>query len=90
MEGQTRDLLQSMDKRAQMQFRLQETVEGLSIVALSYYFIGIVSNGLKAVKSAGLDFNIEIATGLSIPVVFGLVFFGIYRLRKTLDKVTNS
>ncbi len=89
MEGQTRDLLQSMDKRAQMQLRLQETVEGLSIVVLSYYFIGIVSYGLKAVKSAGFDINIEIATGLSIPVVFGLVFFGIYHLRKTLNNVTT-
>ncbi|MDH5256783.1 MAG: DUF3422 domain-containing protein [Gammaproteobacteria bacterium] len=86
MEGQTRDLLQSMDKRAHLQFRLQQTVEGLSVVVLSYYLIGIVGYGLKGIKSSGLDFNIDIATGLSIPVVFGLVYVGVHRLRNRISK----
>ena len=85
MEGQTRDLLQSMDKRAHMQFRLQETVEGLSVVVLSYYLIGIVGYAFKGVKSAGLDINTELVTGLSIPFVFVLVFFGMRRLRNAIS-----
>ena len=86
MEGQTRDLLQSMDKRAHMQFRLQETVEGLSVVVLSYYLIGIVSYGLKGIKSTGFDFDTDIATGISIPLVIGLVFFGMRRLRQSISR----
>lgn len=37
LEQQNRDLLHSMDRRADLQLRLQETVEGLSVVVLSYY-----------------------------------------------------
>lgn len=37
MEEQNRALLESMDRRAALQLRLQETVEGLSVVAISYY-----------------------------------------------------
>ena len=85
MEEQSRDLLKSMDKRAHLQFRLQETVEGLSVVVLSYYLIGIVNYGLKGLQSAGFNFNTDIATGLSIPVVFGLVFFGVRRLRTSVN-----
>jgi len=89
MEGQTRDLLQSMDERAHVQFRLQETVEGLSVVVLSYYLVGMVSYALKAVKTAGIHINVDIATGLSIPFVFGLVYFGVHRLRKSIGNKEN-
>ena len=89
MEGQTRDLLQSMDKRAHLQFRLQETVEGLSVVVLSYYLIGIVGYALKALEESGLGINVDIATGISIPFVFGLVFFGVRRVRNSMENHSN-
>ncbi|HSS66783.1 MAG TPA: DUF3422 domain-containing protein, partial [Gammaproteobacteria bacterium] len=53
MESQSRDLLESMNRRAKLQIRLQQTVEGLSVVVLSYYLVGLVNYGLKALKSAG-------------------------------------
>lgn len=42
LTAQNRDLLASMDRRASIQLRLQETVEGLSIVAMSYYAVGLL------------------------------------------------
>ncbi len=39
---QNQTLLQSMDKRAALQLRLQRTVEGLSVVAISYYAVGLI------------------------------------------------
>ena len=39
LEGQNRDLLASMDRRARLQMRLQQTVEGLSVAAITYYAI---------------------------------------------------
>ena len=86
MEKQSRDLLNSMDKRAHLQLRLQETVEGLSIVVLSYYLLGLVSYGLKALKAAGAKFDAELVTGLAIPVVVGLVFLSVRRLRRMVHK----
>lgn len=82
MEGQSRDLLQSMNRRAYLQLRMQETVEGLSVVVLSYYLLGMVGYGLKALKSAGLPVNVEIGVGIAIPLVVGAVFLGVRRLKR--------
>ncbi len=86
MEQQSRDLLISMDKRASLQLRLQETVEGLSVVVLSYYLVGLLAYALKALKSSGLEFDTNLATGASIPLIIGLVFFSVRRLRRKLEK----
>lgn len=47
LTAQNRDLLASMDRRASIQLRLQETVEGLSIVAISYYAVGLLGYAAK-------------------------------------------
>ena len=82
MEGQSKDLLKSMDRRAYLQLRMQETVEGLSVVVLSYYLLGLVGYGLKGLKSAGIGINVELGTGLAIPLVVGAVFLGVRRLKR--------
>lgn len=82
LEGQTRDLLASMDKRAKLQLRMQETVEGLSVVVLSYYLLGMTGYALKAIKTLGVPINVEIATGIAIPIVLGAVFVAVRRLRR--------
>ena len=84
MEAQIRDLLKSLDQRAHLQLRLQETVEGLSVVVLSYYLLSILGYGFKALKAAGNDINVELLTGIAIPVVILVIFYGIKRLRKKL------
>ena len=42
IQRQNRDLLHSMDQRAKQQLRLQQTVERLSIAAVTYYGVGLV------------------------------------------------
>lgn len=86
MESQIRDLLKSMNSRAYLQLRLQETVEGLSVVVLSYYLLGITGYGFKAAKAAGLDINVELMTGIAIPFVVMIVFLAIRRFRRMLSK----
>ncbi len=87
MEAQIRDLLKSMDHRAHVQLRMQETVEGLSVVVLSYYLLGIVDYGLKALKAAGQDINVELLTGIAIPVVVLGVFFVVRGVRHVIGKL---
>jgi len=84
LEEQNRDLLKSMDRRASLQLRLQETVEGLSVVAISYYLIGIVSYLAKALKGVGLEINPDLAVGLAVPVVLFLVWSGVKRIRQVV------
>lgn len=87
MEGQIRDLLKSMDNRAHVQLRMQETVEGLSVVVLSYYLLGIVGYGLKALKAAGQDINVELLTGIAIPFVVIAVYFVVRGVRSVIGKL---
>jgi len=86
MEEQSRDLLKSMDRRADLQLRLQKTVEGLSVVVLSYYLLGLVAYGLKGLKASGVELDTEFATGLAIPIVLGIVFIVVRRIHHSVDK----
>lgn len=87
MEAQIRDLLKSMDNRARVQLRMQETVEGLSVVVLSYYLLGILGYGLKAFKAAGQNVNVELLTGIAIPFVVLGVYFVVRGVRSVVSKL---
>lgn len=84
VEGQNAELLRSMDRRADLQLRLQETVEGLSVVAISYYLIGVVGYAAKGLKGAGVPIDTDLVTGLTIPLVLWSVWAGVRRIRKVL------
>ena len=49
--AQNQSLLTSMDKRADLQLRLQKTVEGLSVVAISYYAVSLAGYLLDSFAS---------------------------------------
>jgi uncharacterized membrane-anchored protein len=51
LEEQNRALLASMNERSATQLRLQETVEGFSVVAISYYAVGLLSQLLAPVAT---------------------------------------
>ncbi|MCW5613005.1 MAG: DUF3422 domain-containing protein [Rubrivivax sp.] len=68
-ERQNQALLASMDRRARLQLRLQQTVEGLSVAAIVYYVAGLVGYLAKAARQAGLPLQPDLAVGLAIPVV---------------------
>lgn len=86
VEAQNQELLASMDRRAQLQLRLQETVEGLSVAAITYYLVGLCGYLFRALETAGLRLDKDVATGLSIPVVALFVWWGLRRFRKSLHK----
>ena len=84
MEEQNRNLLRSMDRRAKLQLRLQETVEGLSVAAISYYLVGLVAYAAKGAYAAGIAVPVDLVTGLSIPAVILLVWVAVRKVRKRL------
>jgi uncharacterized membrane-anchored protein len=85
-ERQNQSVLKSMDRRANLQLRLQQTVEGLSVAAISYYIVGLVGYAAKGFKAYGFEFNLDLVTAASIPVVVALVAFGLARFRASLHK----
>ncbi|KIL97394.1 hypothetical protein CCC_00455 [Paramagnetospirillum magnetotacticum MS-1] len=85
LEEKNRDLLNSMNRRAELQLRLQETVEGLSVVAISYYLLGLIGYLAKGLKSVGLPVDYDLAGLIGLPVVAAAVWLGVRRLRKALS-----
>ena len=83
-EQQNQALLASMNHRARMQFRLQQTVEILSIAAITYYVVGLVGYVAKALKEAGVPLSVEIVTGASIPFVVLAIWLAVRAVRKNL------
>jgi uncharacterized membrane-anchored protein len=83
-EAQTQGVLASMDRRARIQLRLQETVEGLSVAAITYYIVGLVGYLAKGAKAAGIDLDVEVVVALSIPLTALLIALALRRLRKSL------
>jgi len=85
-EQQNQVVLANMDRRAQLQLRLQETVEGLSVAAITYYIVGLVAYVAKGLKAGGLHLDVDLVTGIAIPVVAILVAFGIRQFRHVVTK----
>jgi len=87
IERQNQALLTSMDLRAKTQLRLQETVEGLSIVAITSYIVSLIRSITKAVNTTDwINVNPALVTGLSIPVVLLIVALAVRRIHKKILK----
>lgn len=82
LEAQNRDLLETMNSRVRLQLRLQQTVEGLSVIILGYYAVGLLGYGLKGLKATGMDVPVDLITGASIPIVLAAVGFGVHLIRR--------
>jgi uncharacterized membrane-anchored protein len=78
--AQNQQLLQSMDTRADMALRLQHTVEGLSVVAVSYYALGLVAY-LVAPLAEALHWPKVWLMAAAVPLVVFLVWGGLRKLR---------
>ena len=86
IERQNQELLAQMNRRAKIQLHLQETVEGLSVVAITYYASQLVNYVAKGAKDYIAPATPEVLNALSIPVIAGLVYMGLRRMRKLLGK----
>ncbi|CAA0110908.1 Uncharacterised protein [Starkeya nomas] len=86
LEQQNRDLLRSMNARARMQLRLQQTVEGLSVAAISYYVISLLHYTLEGLharaEAIGLHYDVGIVTAIAVPFVALLIWTVVRRIRK--------
>lgn len=75
-------LLESMNRRVRLQLRLQQTVEGLSVAAVSYYVVGLIAYMIKGSTILGLPYSSKSLTAISVPVVVVVIWFLVRRVRK--------
>lgn len=83
---QSRDLLGSMNRRTQLQLRLQQTVEGLSVVAISYYSAGLIHYIAEAVGEDRMGVSTATLTGATVPIIVGVTALVMHRLRQTMTR----
>jgi uncharacterized membrane-anchored protein len=84
-EQQNLKILEAMNRRGRLQLRLQQAVEGLSVVVITYYGVSLVGVLAKAAKAAGLDCNPDLVMGIAIPFVAAAVYGGVHRVRKAFE-----
>ena len=78
--AQNQKLMESMNKRADLQLRLQQTVEGLSVVAISYYAVSLVSYLLYPLTGLTGTSKGLLTAAVTLPVVL-LVWWMVRRIR---------
>jgi uncharacterized membrane-anchored protein len=82
--AQNQKLLESMDRRADLQLRLQRTVEGLSTVAISYYAVNLAAYALEP-----LAHEVNLSHGALMALLTPIVLLGVWlmvrRIRNHLD-----
>jgi uncharacterized membrane-anchored protein len=81
VERQNRDLLASMNNRARLQLRLQQTVEGLSVAAVSYYVVGLIGYIAKGSEIFGEKVKPEYVTAVAVPFVVLAIWWLVRRIR---------
>ena len=82
LESQNQDVLRSMNERVRMQLRLQQTVEGLSVAAITYYIASIAHLMLEGAHKRAEWLDPTLATALAVPFIFAFVWWNVRRLRK--------
>lgn len=73
-------LLAKMNVRQDLQLKLQSTVEGLSVAAITYYIVGLVSYLAKGGQHLGWPLSPELTAAMLIPAVAGCVWWSLRRL----------
>jgi len=81
-EVQNQQLLAKLAQGQALQLRLQATVEGLSIAAITYYVVSLLLYGAKAAQAAGMPINAEVAAGALLP----LVVLGVWRSTRGIQQ----
>ncbi len=86
-EAQNQQLLEKLTRGQALQLRLQSTVEGLSIAAITYYVVSLVLYFGKTLKALGFNLNPEILAGLVTPVVLFVSWKMIQRIHQSLKEM---
>lgn len=84
IENQNGRLLRSMERSASLQLRLQQLVEGLSVVALSYYAVALLGYVFKGAEEIWPHLPAPLIIGLMVPLVVAGTWWAIHRMKARL------
>jgi uncharacterized membrane-anchored protein len=81
LEQQNRSLLEAMNRRARTQLRLQQTVEGLSVAAITYYIASLGHLLFKGARAVGVPIDPEFTTAATVPLALIAVTWSVRKIR---------
>lgn len=82
VEEQNSEILRSLNTRANTQIKIQKAVEGLSIIAISYYLLSLFKLGVEGLHSLGIAFSPEMAASVLGPAALAIIGGIALRIRK--------
>ena len=89
IERQNQGLLTSMALRAKMQLRMQQMVEGISMVAITYYAASLAGKIAETLYVLGWKIRPELVEGLSIPFILIIIAISSKRMHKIIANTTE-
>lgn len=89
IERQNQGLLTSMALRAKMQLRMQQMVESISMVAITYYAASLIGKIAEALHAAGWHVDAELIEGAAIPFILVVIAIGSRRIHKIIADTTD-
>ncbi|MBB4234588.1 DUF3422 domain-containing protein [Rhizobium esperanzae] len=91
LEDQNASLLTSMEERARIQVHIQQAVEGFSVIAITYYTVGLAKICLESISELGVDPHMaKLAVLAAIPLVLFAVWTAVRHVRKSIAGGTHG
>ncbi|MDI9244005.1 DUF3422 domain-containing protein [Marinobacter sp. CHS3-4] len=89
LQRQNQELLAAMNQRSKVQLMMQHTVEGFSVVVISYYLIALLRMAMDVAEESGVSFNKPLLLGIAIPTILVLVYFTVRAIRRHFLKMAE-
>jgi uncharacterized membrane-anchored protein len=85
MEEQNSEILKSLNSRADAQVKIQRAVEGLSIIAITYYLLSLLKLSYSALQVLGIEISERKAMLAMAPIAFGILLLIVSRIKKAKE-----
>lgn len=86
----SQEVLTAMNRRQGMQLKLQTTVEGLSVAAITYYIAGLIHYMAEGLQAKGWIQDPAWATALAVPVIALVIWWITRRLHFKVLKTDKT
>jgi uncharacterized membrane-anchored protein len=79
-----------MGNRVQLQLRLQQTVEGLSVAAIAYYVASLFHLLVSGLRTLDHRIEPELLSAFAVPPIVAAIAFAVHRIRRHHQEVDHA
>ncbi|MBD8495083.1 DUF3422 domain-containing protein [Pseudomonas syringae] len=83
LEEQNGQILLSLNRRADTQIRIQKAVEGVSVIAITYYLLSLLKLIYQGGEALGVELSAQLAVLACIPVTLAVLWHSRRKIRDT-------